>query len=286
MRVRERRGQVDRGHKELSVRRQCELLGIARSGLYYTAKGESQENLGFMRLIDEQYMRTPFYGVPRMTVMLRRSGYVINPKRVRRLMRVMGLMAIYPKPQTSKKHPDNEIYPYLLRGLAVERPNQVWAVDITYIGLSRGFVYLVAILDWHSRYILSWELSNSLDSLFCVEALKRALRKARPEIMNTDQGVQFTSRQFTEVLKDQGIRISMDSKGRALDNVFVERFWRSLKYEDIYLKRYETVDDLYAGIDRYMKFYNQERPHQGLEYQTPAEVYWATARKGANKLAA
>jgi putative transposase len=264
---------VDWGHAELSVRRQCALLGLNRSTLYYGGAEESEANLCLMRLIDEQYLRRPFYGSRRMTVWLQGEGQAVNRKRVQRLMRVMGLEAIYPKPRLSQRDTSHRIYPYLLRGLQVERPNQVWAADITYIPLSRGFMYLVAIVDWHSRYVLSWRLSNSLESRFCVEALEEALAGQRPEIFNTDQGVQFTSQAFTERLTNAGVTISMDGRGRALDNVFVERLWWSVKHEHVYLHDHLTVPSLHRGLHTYLEFFNQERRHQSLEYHTPWDVY-------------
>jgi putative transposase len=264
---------IEKGNARISVRRQCELLGLNRSGIYYVPAVESELNLELMRRIDEQYLKTPFYGWPRMTVHLRRLGYRINHKRVRRLMLLMDLEAIYPKPKTSRPDKENEIYPYLLRDLVVSRPNQVWSSDITYVPMARGFMYLVAIIDWFSRYVIAWEISNSLDSLFCLNCLHQALDKGRPEIFNTDQGSQFTARSFTSALKEAGVRVSMDGRGRALDNVFVERLWRSVKYEDIYLKNYETGHDLMDGMDDYFNFYNLERPHQGLGYRTPMEVH-------------
>ena len=226
-----------------------------------------------MRLLDEQYMKTPFYGYRRMTVCLRREGYLVNPKRVARLMGVMGIEALYPKPRMTVVNPAHKIYPYLLRGVKITHPNQVWSTDITYIPLAGGFMYLTAVIDWFSRYVLTWRLSNTLDSLFCVEALSEALRLGKPAIFNSDQGVQFTALCFTSVLEQAEIQISMDGRGRALDNIFIERFWRSLKYEDIYLNRYDTVSVLLHGLTRYFQLYNYERPHQSLGNQTPAVVY-------------
>lgn len=264
----------------MSIRRQCELLGISRSVLYYTPRGPNGSDLVAMRLIDEQYTRTPFYGVERMTAWLQRTGIVIGHNRVRRLMRLMGLEAIYPKPRLSLPGDDNSRKsPYLLRGLKIERPNQVWATDITYVRLWQGFVYLVAIMDWYSRYVLSWALSTTLDVDFCLEALREALAIARPEIFNTDQGSQFTSGAFTGVLEDAGVAISMDGKGRVFDNIFVERLWRTVKYEEIYLKDYQDVDESRRGIGVYFRFYNQERLHQALGYQTPAEVYFSVEKE-------
>lgn len=237
------------------------------------------KTLNLMRLIDEKYLSCPFYGTRRMRKYLRDEGHNVNRKRIQRLMRLMGIEAIYPKPNLSR--PDNAArkYPYLLRGLAITRPNQVWSTDITYIRLERGFVYLTAVIDWHSRYVISWELSNTLDTEFCLNALDRALVKMRPEIFNTDQGVQFTSEAFTGRLTQAGISISMDGRGRALDNIFVERLWRSLKYENIYLHNYRTMKEAYEGIKRYFDFYNNERPHQSLDYKTPWEVYSGIAQK-------
>ncbi len=256
--------------------RQCELLDLARSSYYYEPVGESAENLHYLRLIDEQYLRTPFYGSRRMTVCLQDQGYAINRKRVQRLMRRMGLEGLAPGPRTSKPAPEHKIYPYLLRELKVTRADQVWATDITYIPMSAGFMYLVAIIDWYSRYVLAWELSNTLDTGFCLEALETALNGRRPEIFNSDQGVQFTSTAFTRRLEKAQVRISMDGRGRVFDNIFVERFWRTLKYEDIYLKDYQSVVELLQGLANYFEFFNHERPHQGLGYRTPAAVYQGT----------
>jgi len=266
---------IERDHPEISVRRQCELIGLNRSSLYYEPAGESEYNLMLMCQIDEQYTRTPFYGWPRMTEHLRRQGYPVNHKRVQRLMRLMGLQAIYPKPRTSRPAPGHAVYPYLLRGLTIDRPNQVWCADITYVPLQHGFMYLVAVLDWYSRYVLAWQLSNTLDGRFCQEALRQALPQGPPEIFNTDQGAQFTAQAFATILQEAGIRISMDGRGRALDNIMVERLWRTVKYENIYLMDYATVPALTAGLREYFRFYNQERPHQSLDYRTPAEVYFA-----------
>ena len=269
-----RRGLIDEGHHSLSVRRQCALLGLPRSTWYYEAAPESAANLALMRRIDEQYLRAPFYGSRRMAVWLNQEGYEVNRKRVQRLMRLMGLEAIYPKPRTTIAGTGHKIYPYLLRNVAVTRPNQVWSTDITYVPLRCGFLYLTAILDWYSRYVLAWRLSNSLDVDFCLEALDEALGQARPEIFNSDQGVQFTSREFTGRLESAAVAISMDGKGRALDNVFVERLWRTVKYEEVYLHDYANGAECHAGLGAYLKFYCDERPHQALAYRTPAEVYW------------
>ena len=257
--------------------RQCELLGLSRAGFYYEPRGESAENLQLLRWLDEQYTRTPFYGVCRMTAWLRTQGYEINPKRVRRLLRLLGVEALYQKPRLSVAAPGHRIYPYLLRGVPIVRVNQVWSTDITYIRLRQGFIYLVAIIDWFSRYVLAWEVSVTLESAFCESALERALGLGQPEIFNSDQGAQFTSTAFTERLLARDIRISMDGRGRALDNIFVERFWRSVKYEEVYLHDYEDVPAARSGLGRYLKFYNGERLHQSLKYQTPEAVY----RQGA-----
>lgn len=268
---------IDPGHTSLSLQRQCELLGLPRSSYYYQASGEAPYNLELMRLIDEHYTRRPFLGIRRMTDHLRRQGHEVNPKRVQRLMRLMGLEAIYPKPKTSQAHAEHSKYPYLLRGLVIERPDQVWCSDVTYIRLAGGSLYLVAIMDWYSRFVLSWHLSNTLDASFCVEALEEALSKGRPAIFNTDQGVQFTSTGFTTLLKDAQVRISMDGRGRCFDNIMVERLWRSVKYEEVYLKDYQQVRDAARGLGDYFPFYNTERGHQSLDYRTPFEVYHGLA---------
>jgi len=264
---------VDPSHPSLSVVCQCKLLSISRSGLYYQPQGVSEEDLTLMKLIDRQYLATPFYGARRMAVWLKNQGYRVNRKRVRRLMRIMGIRAIYRRPRTSTPAPGHKIYPYLLSGMEITRPNQVWATDITYIPMARGFLYLVAIMDWYSRYVLSWRLSNTLDASFCVEALEEALGKGRPDIFNTDQGAQFTGEAFTGLLQQHGVRISMDGKGRYSDNLFIERLWRTVKYEEVYLKAYQDGRDARAGIGNYFRFYNTERPHQALGYRTPAEVF-------------
>jgi putative transposase len=267
---------IEPEHPRLSVRRQCELLGVNRSGLYYEPAMETPANLRLMRMIDEQYLKTPFYGSRRMSAWLAREGEEVNRKRVRRLMTLMGLEAIHPGPRTTVRNPDHKVYPYLLRGLAIEKRDQVWSTDVTYIPLDRGFMFLTAVIDWYSRYVLSWRLSNTLDGRFCLEALDAALEGGSPEIFNTDQGVQFTARAFTGRLEENGIAVSMDGRGRALDNVFVERLWRSLKYEDLYLKAYSSVRELETGLEGWFAFYNHERPHQSLAYRTPAEVYSGT----------
>jgi putative transposase len=258
----------------MPVTRQCELLGVSRSTLYYVPVGVSAEDLAIMQHLDEVYTRWPFYGVRRMRVELDRRGLPANPKRIRRLMRSMGLEAVYPKPRLSTAAANHPVYPYLLRGVRVQRPNQVWASDITYIRLRSGFLYLVAILDWFSRYVISWELSNTADASFCLSALRRALETARPEMTNTDQGSQFTSDLWIEELTARGIAISMDGRGRAFDNIFVERLWRSVKYEEVYLHDYDSPAQAWQGLDRYFRFYNHERPHQSLENDPPAAVYF------------
>jgi putative transposase len=264
---------IEPEHPSLSVRRQCELLGLARSGLYYEPRGESAENLALMRRIDEAYTRWPFYGARRMTAWLKREGHAVNSKRVRRLMRLMGLEAIYAKPRLSASGKAHQRYPYLLRGVEIVAPDQVWSADITYLRLRGGFLYLVAILDWYSRYVLAWELSNNLESSFCVDVLERALRTGRPEIFNTDQGTQFTSEAFTGVMEGREIAISMDGRGRAFDNIFSERLWRTVKYEEVFLKDYADAEEARHGLKAYFGFYNHERLHQALDYHTPAEVY-------------
>jgi len=248
-------------------------LGISRSGLYYQPAGISEEDLTLMKLIDRQYLATPFYGARKIAAWLKSQGQWVNRKRVRRLMRMMGLKAIYRRPRTSQPAPGHKIYPYLLNGMKITRPNQVWAADITYIPMARGFLYLIAIIDWYSRYVLAWRLSNTLEADFCVEALQEALRKGRPDIFNTDQGAQFTSEAFTGLLEQNGVRISMDGKGSYKDNLFIERLWRTVKYEEVYLKAYQDGRDARAGIGDYFRFYNTERSHQALGYRTPAEVF-------------
>jgi len=268
---------IERADCRLSVRAQCELLGVNRSMVYYQPCGLDESDVEIMRLMDEQYTHTPYYGVERMTAWLRRRGIKIGHNRVRRLLRRMGLQAVYPKPRLSRPGgPEHRLWPYLLRGLSIDRPNQVWAADITYIRLWRGFVYLVAVMDWYSRYVLSWALSVTLDGWFCIEALRQALAVARPQIFNTDQGSQFTGEGFTAILQEAGVAISMDGRGRAFDNIFVERLWRSVKYEEVYLKDYGVVDEARRGLGDYFALYNRERPHQSLGYRTPAEVYFGS----------
>ena len=257
----------------MSVRQQCELLGLNRSTAYYTPAEETEENLCLMRRIDEQYLKTPFYGSRRMTVWLTQEGFAVNRKRVQRLMRLMNIEAIYPRPRTTESAAEHRKFPYLLRDRKITKPDEVWAADITYIPMASGYMYLVAIIDWYSRYVLAWRLSNSLESSFCVDVLEEALSQRRPGIFNTDQGVQFTSRSFTGRLEAAGVKISMDGKGRALDNVFIERLWRSVKYEHVYLHDYSTVQSLHRGLGAYLDFFNRERRHQSLAYQTPWDVY-------------
>jgi putative transposase len=272
----ERKAMITREHPELSLSRQCEVLSISRSSFYHAPKGESPATLALMRRIDELFLKYPFYGSRQMARQLRREGVRAGRHRVRRLMRLMGLAAIYQAPRTSAPHPAHRIYPYLLKGLAIDRPNQVWCADITYIPVQRGFLYLVAIMDWATRHVLAWRLSNTMDARFCVEALEEALsRYGRPEIFNTDQGSQFTSADFTGVLKDAGVAISMDGRGRCMDNIFIERLWRSLKYEAVYL--HELTDGFRAErvIRDWIDFYNTERPHSALGDRTPAEAYGA-----------
>lgn len=261
----------------ISVKHCCDLIGLNRSTYYYRRRGESALNLRLMELLDEKYTKHPFYGVPRMTDWLRDQGYCVNPKRIDRLMKLMGIMAVYPRKRTSRPHPDHKIYPYLLRDVSVTRPDQVWCADLTYIRMVQGFVYLVAVMDWFSRYVLAWELSITLDSGFCVSALERALEISVPEIFNTDQGSQFTSEDFTGRLKEQGVRISMDGRGRFHDNIFIERLWRSVKYEEVYIHSYEKVREARDGLARYFDFYNRERRHSSLEKKTPYDVYFEGA---------
>jgi putative transposase len=264
----------------LSVRRQCELLDINRSSFYLQPAAESEENLRLMRLIDQQFLKTPFYGSRRMTASLERSGETVNRKRVQRLMAKMGLEAIFPKPRTTIAATDARVYPYLLRDRELTRVDEVWSSDITYVPMRHGFMYLTAVIDWYSRYVLSWRLSNTLEGRFCLEALEEALSMGRPEIFNTDLGSQFTAQEYTGRLEEAGIAVSRDGRGRALDNVFVERLWRSVKYEDLYIKDYEHVKDLESGLTAYFWFYDEERLHQSLDYRTPAEVYRGASERG------
>lgn len=269
----ERQAMIEKDQDSLSVLRQCELLALCRSSVYYEKQEPDEYDLELMRLIDEQYTKTPFYGSRRMAVELKSKGHGVNRKRIQRLMRIMGIEAIYPKPNTSKPALENRIYPYLLKGMTINKPQQVFAADITYIRMQRGFLYLVAIMDWASRYVLSWRLSNTMDADFCVEALEEALSKGHPEIFNTDQGSQFASDDFTGLLLASQIQISMDGRGRCMDNIFVERLWRSLKYEEVYLKSYETAQEAREGIGQWIHFYNHERYHQSLGYRTPSAIY-------------
>ena len=276
---------VDPGHGRLSITRQCRLVSIARSSFYYEGRGESPLNLRLLRLIDEQFLETPFYGSRQMTRWLHRQGYTVSRKRVRRLMRLLGLQAVFQRPRTSQPHPEHRIYPYLLRDLKITRPNHVWCSDVTYIPLQRGFLYLVAVMDWASRKVLAWRLSNTLEASFCVEALEEALeRYGPPEIFNTDQGSQFTSLEFTDALKKARVRISMDGKGRSMDNVFIERLWRSLKYEQVYLSEYTTGSEARIGIGWWMKFYNERRPHSSLNDRTPEEAHTHDAADRSRRL--
>jgi len=267
------RSWIEPADSELSVRRQCELLGLNRSTFYYDPVPETEENLALMRQLDEQYLKTPYYGSHRLRVWLAGRGHVVNRKRVQRLMRRMGLETVYPRPRTTVTRPGGSVYPYLLRGVAIRRVNQVWSSDITYVPLARGFLYLTAILDWYSRFVLAWRLSNSLDTRFCLEALEEALAQGTPEVFNTDQGVQFTSAAYTGRLVTAGVAVSMDGKGRCLNNVFVERLWRTVKYEEIYLKAYADGREGEESLRRYFEFYCRERPHQALGYATPWKVY-------------
>lgn len=266
---------IESDHPVLSIGKQCALLSISRSSFYYAPKGETETNLALMRRIDVQFLETPFFGVRQMTWHLRNEGHLVNEKRVRRLMRLMGLMPIYQKPNTSRPAKGHKIWPYLLKGLRVERPNQAWAADITYLPMRRGFLYLVAIMDWNTRKVPAWRISNTLEADFCIEALNEAVHKfGPPDIMNTDQGSQFTSFAWTDRLRQMGVRISMDGKGRFLDNIFVERLWRSLKYECVYLHAWETGSQARAGVREWVKFYNNQRPHSALGGKPPAVIYW------------
>lgn len=268
---------IDESHRQISVRRQCELIGLNRSTLYYDPVPASEEDLNLMRLIDQQYLQTPFYGSRRMALRLQEEGFDVNRKRVQRLMRQMGLEAIYPR-KTTIPEPGHKVYPYLLRSVTIDRPNQVWSSDITYLGMTQGYVYLTAILDWCSRRVLAWRVSNTMDVGFILEALEEALSKfGSPEIFNSDQGSQYTSATFTQRLEAAGVAISMDGRGRWLDNVFVERLWRTVKYENVFVMNYETVADVIGGLTKYFRFYNSERRHQALAYRTPNEVYDETA---------
>lgn len=277
MSIAEKRSCIDSSHESLSIGRQCELIELPRSSYYRknSLNKESEENLVLMRLIDKEYTGHPFYGSRKMWDYLRRQGFKINRKRVQRLMRKMGLQSIAPKPNTSKPHPEHKKYPYLLRKMEITCPNQVWCADITYLPLPGEFVYLTAVMDWYSRFVLSWQVSVTMDSSFCVSSLESAFRRyGRPEIFNTDQGVQYTSNDFTSTVLDNNVLLSMDGKGRCMNNIFIERLWRSVKYEEVYLKDYDSVSDLVKSLKVYFDFYNNERPHAGLGDMTPAEIYW------------
>lgn len=274
----ERRAWIDLGHERLSVRRQCELLGLHRSNVYYEPIPESEANLKLLRRIDEMYLAHPHLGSRGMVSHLARQGIVVNRKKMRRLLGILGLESIAPKPRTTIPTPGHQVYPYLLSGREIVAPNQVWACDITYVPMRHGYLYLTAIQDWHSRYVLSWRLSNSMDVEFCLEALDEALRRRRPEVFNTDQGSQFTSREFTGRLERESIQISMDGKGRALDNRMVERLWRTVKYERLYVKDWPTGADCQKGLTEYFHYYNHERPHSALNHQTPWEAYRPSPR--------
>lgn len=274
MSVAEKKALVESEHLSISISRQCELLGLARSSFYYEIQPETEQNLRLMAMLDKQYTARPFYGVRRMTAWLATQGEIVNPKRVRRLLRKMGIEAIYPKPNLSRPKDNVRKYPYLLREEEITAPNQVWSTDITYISLPKGYVYLVAVIDWYSRYVISWELSNTMDMTFCLSALERALAQNTPKIFNTDQGSQFTSTAFTGRLEKEGILVSQDGRGRALDNIFVERLWRSVKYEEVYLKGYTSVIEALRELEKYFDFYNNERLHQSLNYQTPAMIHF------------
>jgi putative transposase len=264
---------IEPANKEISIRKQCELAGLNRRSYYNDRQPETDENLMFMKLIDREYTDRPFYGSRRMVQMLKKHKHQVNRKRVQRLMRKMGLEAIYPKRRLSFRGQDSEVFPYLLRDVKIDHPDQVWAADITYIPMKNGFMYLVAIIDWYSRKVISWDLSNSMTSDFCVRALELALRQGTPEIFNTDQGSQFGSKEFTKLLKDKGVKISMDSKGRCYDNIFVERFWRTVKHEEVYIKAYIDGHEARQELEKYFRFYNMERPHQSFDYKTPDKVY-------------
>jgi len=271
----QKRKAIESGCRKISICRQCELLGLNRSSLYYKSSGETEYNEQLMKVIDEQYVKTPFYGINKMTAWLHRQDHHVNHKRVRRLMRQMGLEAVYPRRERYLSIPDRQhrIYPYLLKDVQIKQADQVWSADITYIRMHRGWVYLTAVMDWFSRYALSWEVSVTLESDFCVEALKQALSFGRPQIFNTDQGSQFTSTEFTKILQDASVQISMDGKGRAFDNIFSERLWRTVKYEEVYLRDYQSVNEAGYYLGRYFEFYNNERLHEALGYRSPAEVY-------------
>jgi putative transposase len=283
MSLSQRREWIDAQDGGVSVAGQCRLLGLARSGIYYQPVAESAESLVLMRLLDEEYTRHPFYGVRRMTWFLRQAGYEANPKRVRRLLRRLGLEALYPKPRLSLGDGRAGRFPYLLGQRKIERADQAWCTDLTYIRLKDGFIYLTVILDWHTRYVISWRLSDRLEGSFCLEALEESLARRRPEIFNNDQGTQFTSEEFVGRLQAAGVRVSWDGRGRVFDNIFVERFWRTVKYEDVYLREYRTLAEARTGLGRYIEFYNWQRPHSALENQPPAVVYYGCEQKRAGK---
>ena len=284
MSLERRRQLVEPHHPDLSIVRQCALMGISRSGFYHRPVGETAENLALLRIIDAQFLETPWYGSRQMARHLQRDGHAVGRKRLRRLMATMGLVPIYQRPRTTVPNPEHRVFPYLLRDLVIERPNQVWCADITYIPMRRGFLYLVAVMDWATRKVLAWRVSNTMDTAFCIDALEEALvRHGRPGIFNTDQGSQSTSPRFTDVLKDANVRISMDGRGRWMDKVFIERLWRSLKYECIYLHAFETGSELRVGLTRWIGYYNTRRPHSALAGRTPDEAYRAA---GMEKLAA
>jgi putative transposase len=270
----QKRNLIEWNCRKLSLNTQCELLSISKGALYYEPVKMDQFSIAVMSFIDRQHIQTPFYGSRKMVVELRKSGYIVNRKRVQRLMKTMGISAIYPKRSLSQSNKAHKIYPYLLKDVKIDTPNFVWSTDITYIQLREGFLYLVAIIDWYSRYVLSWRLSNTLDVSFCLEALEEALEKGTPVIFNSDQGSQFTSKDFTQILLDKGIKISMDGRGRVFDNIFIERLWRSVKYENVYLKGYETCEETIDGLCSYFPFYNNQRPHQSLGYKVPHEIHY------------
>lgn len=270
----QKRKLMEWNNQEISLCRQCKLLSLSKGALYYEPAKLDQFSLSIMGFIDLQHIKTPFFGSRKMVAALQRCGYIVNRKRVQRLMKLMGIRTIYPKRSLSQKSKAHKIYPYLLKDIKIDNPNFVWSVDITYIQLRGGFLYLVAIIDWYSRYVLSWRLSNTLDVSFCLEALEEALDKGTPIIFNSDQGSQFTSKEFTQLLLDKGIKVSMDGRGRVFDNIFIERLWRSVKYEDVYLKGYETCKDVIDGLGRYFPFYNNQRPHQALGYKVPYEIHY------------
>ncbi len=280
--VEQRKALVEREHEELSLVRQCQLLGISRSSLYYRAKAVSDSELELLRRLDELYLEMPFYGSRRMTAQLKREGHDVNRKRVQRLMRKLGLQTLYPKPKLTVANPEHKIYPYLLRGVAIDKVNQVWSTDITYLPVLKGHFYLVAIMDWYSRKVLSWRISNTMDVQFCLDALEEALEEyGCPDIFNSDQGSQFTAKVFTERLRTAGAQVSMDGRGRCHDNIFIERLWRSLKYELIYLKSFEDGNHLNQEVKKWFSWYNQLRLHQSLDYKTPDEIYFDGAAESS-----